>query len=125
MLSAGDTVLVDFPGATGIKRRPAVVLSTPLYHLHRPDVIVGLLTTKVHMTTAPTDYVLQDWAAAGLHQPSAFRSYIVTPDDGSLPSMGRLSARDWQTVQACLACALALPAPPSPSPAAPPPPTTP
>lgn len=43
--SAGDIVTVDFPGITGIKRRPAVVLSSEVYHSLRPDVIVGLITT--------------------------------------------------------------------------------
>ena len=44
--NAGDVVAVDFPGVNGIKRRPAVVLSSALYHANRPDIIVGLLTSK-------------------------------------------------------------------------------
>ena len=32
VLSAGDLVSVDFPGVTGIKRRPAVILSSSTYH---------------------------------------------------------------------------------------------
>lgn len=109
MLNPGDVVIVDFPGARGIKTRPAVVLSTTLYHSHRPDVIVGLITTNVASATAPTDYVIKDWATAGLHQPSAYRSYLVTLDDGSLPSVGHLSDRDWQEVQSRLKSALAVP----------------
>ncbi len=109
MLDPGDVVIVDFPGAIGIKTRPAVVLSTSLYHTHRPDVIVGLVTTNIAAATAPTDYVFQDWVAAGLHQPSAYRSYLVTLDDGSLPPIGHLSDRDWQEVQARLKLALAVP----------------
>ena len=31
----------DFVGATGLKRRPAVVVSSALYHPHRPDLVVG------------------------------------------------------------------------------------
>ena len=108
MLDPGSIVIVDFPGATGIKRRPAVVLSTTLYHAHRPDLIVGLLTTQVAAATAPTDYVLRDWQLAGLRSPSAFRSYLVTLDDGSLPAIGRLTERDWLGVQACLALAVAV-----------------
>jgi hypothetical protein len=41
------------------------VVSTDLYHTHRPDVIICLVTTQVAAATAPTDYVLEDWAAAG------------------------------------------------------------
>jgi mRNA interferase MazF len=37
----GDIVTVDFPGVTGIKRRPAVVLSSAAYHVTRPDTIVA------------------------------------------------------------------------------------
>ena len=39
MPQAGDVVLVDFVGATGVKRRPAVVVSTDTYHAHRPDAL--------------------------------------------------------------------------------------
>jgi mRNA interferase MazF len=73
----GDVVTVDFPGVTGIKRRPAVILSSVIYNTIRSDVIAGLITTQ---TTAlgSTDYILQDWAAAGLRVASVFRSFIVT-----------------------------------------------
>ncbi len=80
----GDVVTVDFPGVTGIKRRPAVILSSETYHASRPDVIVGLITTQ---TTALgiTDYALQDWQSAGLRVASIFRSFIVT-----LPPLSKL-----------------------------------
>lgn len=74
MLQPGDVVVVDFVGATGVKRRPAVVVSTDLYHSHHPDVMLSTLTTQVSAATTPTDYVLQDWSTAGLHAPSAFRA---------------------------------------------------
>jgi mRNA interferase MazF len=45
MPEPGDIMTVDFPGATGVKRRPAVVVSSPLYHTHRPDVILGVITS--------------------------------------------------------------------------------
>lgn len=35
--AAGDLVTVDFPDATGIKRRPAVILSSAIYHAIRPE----------------------------------------------------------------------------------------
>jgi mRNA interferase MazF len=46
MVKPGDVVTVDFPGALGVKRRPAVVISTDTYHTTRPDVILGLLTSQ-------------------------------------------------------------------------------
>lgn len=39
-LNASDVVTVDFPDVTGIKRRPAVVLSSTAYHAARSDTIV-------------------------------------------------------------------------------------
>ncbi|MCS6862897.1 MAG: type II toxin-antitoxin system PemK/MazF family toxin [Abditibacteriales bacterium] len=74
MPQAGDVVLVDFMGAVAVKRRPAVVVSSDTYHTHRPDIIVCPLTTQLAAATTPMDYVLQDWAAAGLRAPSAFTS---------------------------------------------------
>lgn len=104
----GDVVLVDFVGATGVKRRPAVV-SSDLYHASRPDLIVCLLTTQIPVTLEPTDYALQDWAAAGLRAPSVFRLYagMVLTTDARV--IGHLTDRDWQEVQPRLQRGLALP----------------
>ncbi len=107
-LNAGDLVSVDFPGATGIKRRPAVILSSATYHAIRPDIIVGLITSQVEGLGA-TDYVLQDWAAAGLRVPSVFRSFIVTlPGAANMVRIGQVSERDWQAICGCVKTALAV-----------------
>ena len=67
-----------FPSADTTKVRPAVVLSTELYHRHRPDVIVGLITTQRPVELVPTDCELRDWRQAGLHQQSFLRLFPVT-----------------------------------------------
>ena len=109
MIKPGAVVTVDFPGATGVKRRPAVVVSTQTYHATRPDVILAVVTSQTPSATAPSDYLLQDWAAAGLHRPSAFRAFLVTlPAAAVVSVVGQLSARDWQEVQARLRVALAV-----------------
>jgi mRNA interferase MazF len=105
--NAGYLVTVDFPGATGIKRRPAVILSSATYHAIRPDVIVGLITSQTKGLGA-TDYVLQDWAASGLRVESIFRSFIVTiPASAHIVRIGQLSERDWQAIWDCVRTALA------------------
>jgi mRNA interferase MazF len=91
MPRAGDVVIVDFVGATGVKRRPTFIVSTDAYHAHRPDIVVCLLTSQVSAATAPTDYPLQDWAAAGLHVPSVFRVYIGMALAAGAQAIGRLS----------------------------------
>jgi mRNA interferase MazF len=103
----GDLVTVDFPGVTGIKRRPAVVLSSATYHAIRPDTIVGLITSRTS-GLGITDYELQDWATAGLRVPSVFRSFIVTlPPSGNLVLIGHLSERDWRGILKCVKIAFA------------------
>lgn len=107
-LKPGDVVTVDFPGALGIKRRPAIVVSTHTYHTTRPDVMLGLLTSQIDGATAPTDYILQDWSTAGLHSSSAFRSFLATLPATSVVVIGHLSDHDWREIQARLRIALAV-----------------
>lgn len=102
-LKAGDVVVADFPGIHETKRRPAIVLSTDIYHLHRPDLILGAVTTNLAVSTTPTDCYLTDWDSAGLAEPSAFRAFILTlPRDNVLGYLGHLSARDWAAVVICV-----------------------
>lgn len=107
-IKPGDVVTVDFPGALGVKRRPAVVISTDTYHTTRPDVVLALLTGQITGATGPTDYLLQDWSSAGLHNPSAFRVFLATLPATSIVVIGHLSGRDWREVQARLHIALVV-----------------
>jgi mRNA interferase MazF len=108
MIKPGDVVTVNFPGALGIKRRPAAVVSSDLYHTNRPDVVLGLLTTQTTGATGPTDYALEDWSMAGLHNPSAFRAFLATLPATSVFVIGHLSNRDWQEIQSRIRNALAV-----------------
>lgn len=107
-MQPGDVVTVEFPGVSGVKRRPAVIVSTELYHRSRPDVILALLTSQVADATALTDYILQDWTEANLHRPSALRMFLATLPATTVTIIGHLSARDWQAVQQRLQLALAV-----------------
>jgi mRNA interferase MazF len=102
----GNVVTVDFPGVKGVKRRPALVLSSATYHANRPDVIVGLITSQTK-GLGVTDYVLQDWQISGLRVASVFRSFIVTlPSSANLVVIGQVSERDWQGVRASVKASL-------------------
>ena len=98
-MKSGSVVIVNFPGATGIKRRPAIVVSTALYHTERPDVILAAVTTQTAKARAKTDYILQDWSSAGLKQPSAVRMFLGTRPAIEVIKIGELSERDWTEVQ--------------------------
>ena len=108
MLSPGDVVTALLRGAIVAKSRPAVVVSTDLYQATRPDVIVCELTTQLAQVTGPTDYVIQDWRAAGLHYPTALKVYLYTIFPVRAKLIGRLSSRDWQEVRSRLRLALAV-----------------
>jgi len=106
-LESGDVVLLDFPGIQKTKRRPAVVVSSSLYHRQRTDIIVGLITSQIGAATAATDHLLQDWALARLRQPSAYRTFLVTVPRSAISSrIGKLSRRDWTSVIKCLRLAI-------------------
>ena len=107
-MKPGDVVIGAFPGAHLTKTRPAVVLSTEDYHRHRPDVVVGLITTQAPKPLAPTDCVLLDWKQAGLHTASYFRLFPVTLPQREVRLIGRLSDSDWTSVRACFKAGFSL-----------------
>jgi mRNA interferase MazF len=108
VLKEGDVVVCPFPGAQGIKQRTALVISTDLFHAGGADVIVAEITTQLWKASQPTSCLLQDWLAAGLRHPSAFRSYMGTVLKVNAQFLGHLSDRDWQEVKARLRLALAV-----------------
>ncbi len=65
-MKPGDVVVGVLVGAQETKVRPAVVIASATYLAERPDVLVGILTTKTPRVPATTDYILLDWRAAGL-----------------------------------------------------------
>ena len=83
-------------GAQETKVRPAVVIASAIYLAERPDVLVGILTTKLLNAPGTTDYVLLDWRSAGPRAESCFRAVI-----------GHLSARDWESVKVRVRAAFA------------------
>ena len=100
-MKPGDVVVGAFPGAQATKTRPAVVLSTEDYHRHRPDVVVGLITTQTPTPLAPTDCALRDWKQAGLRAVWYFRLFPVTLSQREVRVIGRLSDADWKSVREC------------------------
>lgn len=98
-MTAGEIVIAAFPGARITKTRPAVVLSTAVYQRYRPDVILGLITTRSVDPLCPTDYEISDWKGAGLHAPSCFRLYLVTLLQRDVRVVGRLADNDWNEVR--------------------------
>jgi mRNA interferase MazF len=94
-------------GAQETKVRPAVVIESKTYLAERPDVLVGILTTKLPKPPGSTDHILLDWRSAGLRAESCFRAYVLTTHRSELTVIGHLSARDWESVKARVRAAFA------------------
>jgi mRNA interferase MazF len=107
-LRPGDVVVGVLVGAQETKVRPAVVIASTMYLTERPDVLVGILTTKLPKAPGTTDYMLVDWRAAGLRAESCFRAYVLTTHRSELTVIGHLSARDWESVKARVRAAFSI-----------------
>jgi mRNA interferase MazF len=75
----GDVVLVNlgYTDRSGRKRRPAVIVSSAIYHRSRHDVIVAGITSTVTRQLIG-DYLIADWQAAGLAFPSVATGILQT-----------------------------------------------
>jgi mRNA interferase MazF len=107
----GEVVLVNYPytDLTTVKARPAVVVSGDRYHSEQPDVMLAALTSNLAAATGSLDYVLQEWAAAGLRFPTAYKAVLVTLEPGLIVhSIGHLSPMDLAEIQTRLRLALDL-----------------
>lgn len=107
-MKPGDVVVGLLAGALETKVRPAVVIASSAYLVERPDVLVGILTTKTPKTATSTDCALVDWQQAGLRAESYFRAYVLTMHRSELSIIGHLTDRDWNQVKACVRAAFAI-----------------
>ena len=76
----GDVVLVPFPftDQTTSKKRPAVVVSSNDYQLHRPDLILMAITSQFRPSPFYGELVVHEWEKAGLVKPSVIKPVIAT-----------------------------------------------
>ena len=95
-------------GAVETKVRPAVVIASTAYLVERPDVLVGILTTKLPKTATSTGCLPMGWQLAGLRAESYFRAYVLTAHRSELTVIGHLSSRDWNQVRICVRAAFAI-----------------
>ncbi len=106
----GDIVFVSvrFSDESGAKKRPAVVVSVDAVHESRVDALIVPLTTNLNMRRFG-DYLLLDWAGAGLPRASMAKGVIETVDRAAFEStLGQLSDRDLAAVESTLRMVLGL-----------------
>lgn len=98
-MKAGIVVTAEFQGVVSTKRRPAVIVSSQIYHRERPDVILAVVTSQIGKSNSSTDYVLRDWQSAGLNKPSAVRIFLFTLPQNKIAEIGELTEDDWAQVR--------------------------
>jgi mRNA interferase MazF len=107
----GDVVLIPFPytDLAATKTRPAVVVSSDRYHTVRSELLLAYVSSQISKAHDTIDYVLTDWAQAGLPKPSFVRPKIAAIEPSLIVhQVGRLSAQDMRQVDGRLRQALAL-----------------
>jgi mRNA interferase MazF len=107
----GDVVLIPFPftDLTATKTRPAVVVSSQLYHQIRSELLLAYVSSQVSKANPQIDYLLTDWSAAGLPKPSFVRPKIAAIEPSLIVyHVGKLSADDLLAVEDCLRQAMDL-----------------
>ncbi len=107
----GDVVLVPFPytDLMAQKTRPAVVVSSELYHARRPELLLMYVSSQVEKADMALDYLLQDWQEARLLKPSFARPKIAAVEPVLVVyQVGALTARDLRGVDSALIKAFGL-----------------
>jgi mRNA interferase MazF len=95
--SFGDVVLVPFPftDQSGMKKRPAVIVSSNGYNASRRDLIIMAITSQVRQPHGFGEAFINDWQAAGLIKPSVLKPVFTTIEQGIVVrTMGTLPAAD-------------------------------
>jgi mRNA interferase MazF len=98
----GEVILVPFPftNQSGVKKRPAVVVSSRAYQAARPDLLILAITGRMRMPLGFGEALIRDWQAAGLLKPSVFKPVLTTVEQRLvLRGMGTLSPADQQTLR--------------------------
>ena len=91
----GDVVLAPFPftDQSGVKQRPAVVLSGFTYNRSHPDLILAPITSQI--TNSADEVTLTDWKSAGLLKPSVVKPLLSSFETTLIRRpLGKLSESD-------------------------------
>jgi len=107
--SFGDIVLVPFPftDQSGIKRRPAVVVSSRRYNTARPDLIIMAITSQARPAGAIGEVAVKDWKGAGLLKASVVKPVLTTIEAALvIRTLGELTADDQHALRQALATIL-------------------
>jgi mRNA interferase MazF len=101
----GDVVLVPFPftDQTGMKKRPAVVVSSAAYNVSRLDLILMAITSQLRTTPGFAEVAIAEWQKAGLLKASVIKPVVTTVERRLLlRQLGQLEQADRAKLQQSL-----------------------
>ena len=106
----GDLVLVPFPftDQTGIKKRPAIVVSSDAYQRQRPDVVLMAVTSQLlRPAGAVGEVLITEWQQAGLPKASLIKPVLTTIENRLiLRKLGELQEPDRTALRQALTAIL-------------------
>jgi mRNA interferase MazF len=108
--SRGDVILVGFIFAdeTGVKRRPALIISSDSYHTGRGEAIIAAITSRTDRVSVG-DHPISDWRSAGLLLPSVSTGIIRTIKTNLVDrKLGFMSRPDMEAIDSKLRLVLDL-----------------
>ena len=108
--SRGDVVLVSFifTDETGVRRRPAVIVSSDAYHKGREEAIIAAITSRTDRVLIG-DHIITGWHGAGLLFPSVATGIIRTIKQGLIArKLGVMPQGDMKAINEKLQDALGL-----------------
>jgi mRNA interferase MazF len=103
--SFGEVVLVPFPftDQTGIKKRPAVIVSSAEDQAQRRDLVIMAITSQIRPRPAFGEFTVTDWKKAGLIAPSAVKPVLTTIEKRLvLKKLGQLQQVDVRALRTSL-----------------------
>jgi mRNA interferase MazF len=106
----GDVVLVNFifSDETGVKHRPALVISSDTYQAGRQEIIIAAITSRTDRLLVG-DSSLSDWQSAGLLFPSVATGIFRTVKQSMVVrKLGAITAVDMQLMEDQIKVALGL-----------------
>lgn len=101
----GDLALVPFPftDQSRVKKRPAVIVSSADYNLHRPDIVIMAVTSQMRSGDYFGDITVSDWQQAGLLKPSVIKPLFATIGKNMVvKQLGRLRDNDRSALSSAL-----------------------
>ncbi|MDO8579185.1 MAG: type II toxin-antitoxin system PemK/MazF family toxin [Dehalococcoidales bacterium] len=106
----GDVILVSFifTDESGVKRRPAVIISSDTYHKGRDEAIIAAISSNTERMLVG-DNLINDWQTSGLLFPSVATSIIRTiKHDMIAKKLGAMSTHDMAAIDMNLKLVLVL-----------------